>query len=147
MNESAGQLAGPGKQPSASASPCAPRPLLLLAWSSAAGLVTGGYLDYEGSPWLMLPGKAAGLVGMAAEDINITGLEHHEPEMLLAAIGVAARRLADRLRCRACASASSKASTGSSAPRCSGCFPTSSTIEVKEREPFAIWQRGDMPIM
>src|SRR5215203_2466036 len=62
--------------------------LLFLGSVITTGLVQGGYLDYEGSKWLVLPGKAAGVVGMAAEDITITGLSHHDPEALLAAIGV-----------------------------------------------------------
>ena len=71
--------------------------LLFLGARHRHGPHQGRYLDYEGSRWLQLPGKAAGVVGMAAEDITITGLAHHEPEALLGAIGVAARRLAHRL--------------------------------------------------
>ena len=36
--------------------------------------------------WLHVGGGV--LVGMAAQEITITGLEHHEPESLLSAIGV-----------------------------------------------------------
>jgi cell division protein FtsQ len=104
--------------------------------------VRGGHLDYEGSKWLMLPGKAAGLVGLAAEDITITGLEHHEPEMLLAAIGVQpgasligfdagrARRILEGL-------------DWIESAKVQRLFPNQLAVEVKEREPFAIWQRGE----
>ena len=116
--------------------------VLLLGMIVASGLVRGGHLDYEGSKWLMLPGKAAGLVGMAAEDISITGLEHHEPEQLLAAIGVQpgssligfdaghARRILEGLDWI----------EGAKVQR---LFPNQLAVEVKEREPFAIWQRGE----
>jgi cell division protein FtsQ len=105
------------------------------------GLIKGGYLDYEGSPWLLLPGKAAGLAGMAAEDITITGLEHHQPETLLAAIGVSpggsligfdaiqARNILENLDWVEHA-------------KVQRVFPNQLAIELKEREPFAIWQRG-----
>jgi cell division protein FtsQ len=108
----------------------------------AVGLWRGGHFDYEGSKWLMLPGKAAGLVGLAAEDISITGLEHHEPEMLLAAIGVQpgtsligfdagrARRILEGL-------------DWIESAKVQRLFPNQLAVEVKEREPFAIWQRGE----
>jgi cell division protein FtsQ len=108
----------------------------------ASGLLRGGHLDYEGSKWLMLPGKAAGLVGLAAEDITITGLEHHEPDVLLAAIGVKpgasligfdaghARRILEGLDWIENA-------------KVQRLFPNQLAVEVKEREPFAIWQRGE----
>jgi cell division protein FtsQ len=116
--------------------------VMMLGAVVGAGLLRGGYFDYEGSKWLMLPGKAAGLVGMAAEDISITGLEHHEPEMLLAAIGVQpggsligfdaghARRILEGL-------------DWIEAAKVQRLFPNQLAVEVKEREPFAIWQRGE----
>jgi cell division protein FtsQ len=106
----------------------------------ACGVIQGGYLNYEGSPWLALPGKAAGVVGMAAEDITITGLSHHDPELLLAAIGVSpggsligfdatvARRILQNLDWIESAKVLRR-------------FPNQLDISVKEREPFAIWQR------
>lgn len=114
----------------------------VLGFVVAAGLLRGGHFDYEGSKWLMLPGKAAGMVGLAAEDITITGLEHHEPEMLLAAIGVKpgasligfdaghARRILEGLDWIENA-------------KVQRLFPNQLAVEVKEREPFAIWQRGE----
>lgn len=108
----------------------------------AAGLLRGGHLDYEGSMWLLLPGKAASLVGMAAEDISITGLEHHEPEVLLAAIGIQpgasligfdaghARRILEGL-------------DWIERAKVQRLFPNQLAVEVRERRPFAIWQRGE----
>jgi cell division protein FtsQ len=115
--------------------------VLFLAGVMLSGLIKGGYLEYEGSPWMLLPGKAAGLAGMAAEDITITGLSHHEPETLLAAIGVApggsligfdaiqARNILENL-------------DWVERAKVQRVFPNQLAIEVKEREPFAVWQRG-----
>lgn len=115
--------------------------LFLLGSVIATGLIRGGYLDYEGSPWLRLPGKAAGVVGMAAEDINITGLTNHDPELLLAAIGITpggsligfdalmAKRILENLDWIENAKVMRR-------------FPNQLDIAVKEREPFAVWQRG-----
>jgi cell division protein FtsQ len=114
----------------------------LLGAVIGSGLLGGGHFDYDGSEWLMLPGKAAGLAGLAAEDISITGLEHHEPEVLLAAIGVQpggsligfdaghARRILEGL-------------DWVERAKVQRLFPNQLAIEVQEREPFAIWQRGE----
>ena len=116
--------------------------VLFLGAVISFGLVNGGYLNYQGSRWLMLPGKAAGIVGMAAEDITIAGLSHHDPEALLAAIGVApggsligfdagvARRILENLDWIESAKIQRR-------------FPNQLDIAVREREPFAIWQRGE----
>ena len=116
--------------------------LLFLGAAISDGLLRGGYLDYENSQWLKIPGKMAGVVGMAAEDIKIQGLTHHEPETLLAAIGVTpggsligfdasvARRILENLDWVASA-------------KVQRLFPNQIEIAVTERDPFAIWQRGD----
>ncbi len=115
--------------------------LLLMGGVIMAGLVNGGYLDYQGSPWMQLPGQAAGVVGMAAQEITITGLEHHEPETLLTAIGVQpggslmgfdaiqARNILQNL-------------DWIESAKVQRLFPNQLVVEVREREPFAVWQRG-----
>ncbi len=106
----------------------------------ARGVVLGGYLDYDGSPFARLPGKLAGIAGMAAEDIRIEGLVHQEAEAVLKAIGVSpgasligfdaahAKRLLENLDWVAAA-------------KVQRLFPNQLEIAVVEREPFAIWQR------
>ena len=115
--------------------------LLFLGAVIMSGLAQGDYLEYEGSKWPMLPGKAAGIVGMAAEEITITGLAHHDPELLLYAIGVKpggslmgfdaaiAKRILENLDWVESAKVQRR-------------FPNQLDISVREREPFAIWQRG-----
>jgi cell division protein FtsQ len=116
--------------------------VLFLGVVIGTGLTRGGHFEYDGSKWMLLPGKAAGLVGMAAEDISITGLEHHEPEVLLAAIGIQpgasligfdaghARRILEGL-------------DWIERAKVQRLFPNQLMVEVTEREPFAIWQRGE----
>jgi cell division protein FtsQ len=78
---------------------------------------------------------------MAAEEITITGLAHHEPELLLSAIGIQpggslmgfdaaiAKRILENLDWIENAQVQRR-------------FPNKLDIAVKEREPFAVWQRG-----
>jgi len=115
---------------------------LFLGLAIADGVVRGGHLDYDNSPWLTIGGRLAGLVGMAAKDIRIDGLSHHDPEQLLAAIGVspggsligfdapAARRTLEDLDWVASA-------------KVQRLFPNQIGIAVTERDPFAVWQRGN----
>jgi cell division protein FtsQ len=115
--------------------------LLLMGGVIMSGLASGGYLDYEGSPWTQLPGKAAGVVGMAAQEITITGLEHHEPESLLSAIGVqpgGSLMGFDAVRARNILQNLDWIESA----KVQRLFPNQLVVEVREREPFAIWQRG-----
>jgi cell division protein FtsQ len=78
---------------------------------------------------------------MAAEDITITGLSQHDPESLLAAVGVnpggsligfdaaVAKRILENLDWIKSAKVQRR-------------FPNQLDISVTEREPFAVWQRG-----
>lgn len=114
-----------------------------LAAVIAHGLIAGGHLDYAGSPWTKLSGKAAGLLGFAADDIRVTGLVHQDAEMVLSAMGVQpggsligfdanrARNILENLDWVASAEVVRR-------------FPNRLDITVTEREPFAIWQRGGM---
>ncbi len=107
----------------------------------ASGLVAGGHLEYEGSPWTQLPGKAAGLIGLAADDISIEGLVHQAPETVLGSIGVSlgdsllgfdatiARQRLESLDWVVSASVQRR-------------FPNQLAIAISERKPFAIWQQG-----
>lgn len=116
---------------------------VFLGGAIAHGLVLGGHLDYAGSPWSKLPGKFASLLGFAADDINVSGLVHQEPESALAAIGVEpggsligfdanrARKLLENLDWVGSAEVVRR-------------FPNELDITIIEREPFAIWQRNGL---
>ena len=114
--------------------------LVFLGSAILMGLSAGRHLDYDGSPWRKLPGKLSGLIGLAADDVRISGLAQHEPEVVLAAIGVKpgeslvgfdaarARKLLEGLDWVASA-------------QVMRMFPNQLEIAVAERVPFAIWQR------
>ena len=110
-----------------------------LGASIVYGVLQGGQLDYEGSPLRNLPGKLASVVGLAADDIRVSGLTHHDPALLLQALGVhpggsligfdagQARRSLESMDWVASASVQRQ-------------YPNRLDISVAERVPFAIWQ-------
>ncbi len=114
--------------------------VLFLGATIVHGIIVGGQLDYEGSPWTRIPDKFASLIGLAADDIRISGLTHHDPEMLLRTLDLRpggsllgfdanqARRMLEGMDWVAEASIQRK-------------YPNSLEIIVSERVPFAIWQR------
>ena len=115
--------------------------ILFLAAAIAHGALRGGILDYEGSPLRNMSGKFASMVGMAAEDIRVSGLTHHDPELLFHALGVRpgaslvgfdaaeARRTLEAMDWVAAAAVQRQ-------------YPNRLDINVAERVPFAIWQHG-----
>jgi cell division protein FtsQ len=114
--------------------------VLFLGATIVHGIMLGGQLDYEGSPWMRIPDKLASLIGLAADDIRISGLTHHDPEMLLHALDLKpggslvgfdagqARRMLEGMDWVQTASVQRK-------------YPNALEVVVSEREPFAIWQR------
>lgn len=117
--------------------------VLFLATTIIHGVMRGGQLDYDGSPWRQMPDKIASFVGLAADDIRITGLTNHDPQMLLGALGVvpggslvgfdagAARVKLQSMDWVSAASVQRK-------------FPNTLEISVAERIPFAIWQHQNV---
>lgn len=105
------------------------------------GLLQGGHLNYPGSTWMKIPGKLAGVVGLAAEDIRISGLEHHDPAIILGAIGV---RPGGTLVGFDAAQARIRLESmdwveSASVQR---LFPNQLEIDISERQPFAVWQHN-----
>jgi cell division protein FtsQ len=113
--------------------------VLFLASAVLSGVIGGGHLHYEGSPWLKLPGQVAGMVGLAALDIKMTGLQHHEAADVLQAIdvrpggpllGFDAKQARDVLETLDWVETAAVTRS----------FPNQLHIEVVEREPFVVWQ-------
>jgi cell division protein FtsQ len=114
--------------------------VVFLGATIAHGIILGGHLDYEGSPWMRIPDKFASLIGLAADDIRISGLTHHDPEMLLRALDLRpggslvrfdtgqARRMLEGMDWVQSASVQRK-------------YPNTLEVVISERQPFAIWQR------
>jgi cell division protein FtsQ len=113
--------------------------VLFLGASIFGGAIEGDVFNYRGSPFLNLAGQAAGLFGLAAKDIKISGLAHHEAQAVLSHIGVKpggslvgfdaseARILLESLDWIADADVRR-------------AFPNRLEITLNERQPFAIWQ-------
>ena len=115
--------------------------VLFLGMTILHSVILGGYFDYEGSPWAKVPGKLAGLVGLAADDIRIKGLVHQDAAMVLTALGIKpggslvgfdaanAKALLENL-------------DWVSSANVQRLFPNQLEISVVERVPFAVWQRA-----
>jgi cell division protein FtsQ len=113
--------------------------ILFLLAAIVHGTLLGGILDYEGGPLRNISGKFASLVGMAAEDIRVSGFTHHDPELVFHAMGVRpgaslvgfdaaeARRTLETMDWVAAATVQRQ-------------YPNRLDINVAERVPFAIWQ-------
>ena len=113
--------------------------ILFLSGSIVYSTWHSGLLDYEGSPLRNMSGKIASMAGLAAVDIRVSGLTHHDPELLFRALGVQpgasligfdtgeARRTLEAMDWVAAASVQRQ-------------YPNRLEINVAERVPFAIWQ-------
>ncbi len=115
--------------------------MLFLGLVIVRGLSLGDHLNYEGSPWLRLPGTVAGLAGFAADDIRIQGLIHQEPGTVLSAIGVTPGGSLVGFSGAEAARTLENLNWVESA-KAEWLFPNQLEIAVVERTPFAIWQRG-----
>lgn len=113
--------------------------VLLTVWHGAG---RSGALTDPASGWSKLPGRVASTFGLAADDIQITGLSSFPASELLSAVGVqpggsligfdtgSARKTLEALPWLQQASVTRE-------------YPNILRIEVKERTPIAIWQHGN----
>ena len=115
--------------------------LVFIGFAIVYGLLAGGHLESDKGPLSELPARLAHAIGFSAEQVRITGLERHRPEQVLAAIGVKlggsligfdagrARRMMQNIDWVESASIHR-------------IYPNALDIVVRERRPFAIWQRA-----
>ncbi len=111
-----------------------------LVASMLYGAGQAGALDYAGSPFSRIAGKLASLVGMAADDIQITGIEHHDPALVLSLIHVSAGGSLmqfDATKAKLKLESQNWISSASVQRK----FPNQLEIVLSERTPFAIWQK------
>ncbi len=113
--------------------------LAVLALTVVHGLELGDHVKDPTSPFYNLEGRMAGLVGMQAEKVVISGLKYHRPESVLTAIGVRtggsllafepdrARRLLENL-------------DWVKKAQVEMVYPNGLRIRIEEREPIALWQ-------
>jgi cell division protein FtsQ len=111
-----------------------------LVASMLYGAGQAGALDYAGSPFSRIAGKLASLVGMAADDIQITGIEHHDPALVLSLIHVTAGGSLMQFDA-AKAKSTLESQNWISAASVQRKFPNQLEIVLRERTPFAIWQK------
>jgi cell division protein FtsQ len=113
--------------------------VLFLASTLVRGVLLGGHLEYAGSPWPKLPGEVAGMLGLAAIDIELSGLAHHDPQDVLEYIGVKpgapligfdAKKARTRLQELDWVETATIVRS----------FPNKLKITISEREPFVVWQ-------
>ncbi len=112
-----------------------------LALTILHGLETGGHLQDPRNPLYGISGNVAGYFGYAARDIAIAGLEHQTANAVLSVIGVRpdsplvffdatrAKRILENVDWVEQASVRR-------------LHPNRLEIEVVERKPYAVWQRG-----
>jgi cell division protein FtsQ len=112
-----------------------------LAVTIVHGAVRNAALSGNDTEASHMPGRLASLVGLAADDIKVSGLVHHDSQALLNALGIvpgssliafdaaAARHQLESMGWIEAASVQRK-------------FPNTLEIAVKEREAFAIWQHN-----
>jgi cell division protein FtsQ len=121
--------------------------VLFLAAALLRGAVTGGELDYAGSPWQKLPGKLAEAFGLAAIDIEVAGLRHHDAAEVIAHLGVKpggsligfdAKKARDLLQNLDWVQSATVVRR----------FPNQLQVSITEREPFVIWQnKGQLAVV
>jgi cell division protein FtsQ len=115
--------------------------VLFLAAAIVRGVVDGGHLNYPGSPWLKMPGQIAGMFGLAAIDIELAGLRHHEPREVLEHIGVRPGGPLigfDAKKARISLQMLDWVDTATVVRR----FPNQLQVSIVEREPFVVWQHN-----
>lgn len=115
--------------------------LAMLALVNGYGLAAGGYLDRPGSPLRGIGDKLAGYVGLTAEKVRISGLKAHTGEAVLKAIGVEPGGSLIGFDARRARSLLENLDWVRSA-RVRVIQPGRLEIDIVEREPFIVWQRG-----
>ncbi|MFO1089173.1 MAG: FtsQ-type POTRA domain-containing protein [Hyphomicrobiales bacterium] len=111
-----------------------------LGFSMLYGLVEGGHLDTRDGPVRSFSDRAASYIGYAASQVRITGLERHDPQTVLAAIGV---RLGGSLLGFDAANARKQLENMGwvETAMVHRIYPNQLDIVITERQPFAVWQR------
>ncbi len=103
------------------------------------GLMRGGYFENTNSPWSKLPGAMASVVGLAADDIHISGMNQHDPQQLLEALHI--RPGASMIGFDAnLARATLQQMNWVKAASVQKDYPNILKINVVERVAFALWQ-------
>ena len=113
--------------------------LVVLVASITHGLSISGDADGSGNPIRNWQGKLAGFAGLAADNIQMSGLDNHNPAQVLAAIGVRPGASLVGFDAETARNRLSKLDWVESAG-VQRMFPNQLVINLVERQAFAIWQ-------
>ena len=105
------------------------------------GAARNGEFENEASSWNKIPGRLASIAGMAADDIQIAGLEQHDPAEIMLALGVKPGGSLvgfDANNARAALQQVTWVKSASVARE----YPNALRITVSERKAIALWQHG-----
>jgi cell division protein FtsQ len=121
--------------------------LVAIMVSLIHGMSISGDADGSGSPLRNWQGKLAGLAGLAADNIEISGVEHHDPAQVLAAISVKPGASLVGFDAESARRQLSKLDWVESAG-VQRMFPNQLVINLVERQAFAIWQsNGNLAVI
>jgi cell division protein FtsQ len=112
--------------------------LVAIMVSLIHGMSISGDADGSGSPLRNWQGKLAGLAGLAADNIEVSGVEHHDPAQVLAAISVKPGASLVGFDAESARRQLSKLDWVESAG-VQRMFPNQLVINLVERQAFAIW--------
>ena len=113
--------------------------LAILAVSLIHGLSVSGELEGSDNPFRNWQGKLAGFAGLAADNIEMSGLTNHAPVQVLSAIGVKPGASLVGFDAETARHQLSKLDWIESAG-VQRVFPNQLVIDIVERQAFAIWQ-------
>ena len=120
--------------------------VLFLSATIIHGAVRNSALSGNETEASRMPGRLASLVGLAADDIKVSGLVHHDGQSVINALGIvpgsslvafdanAARHQLEAMPWIEGASVQRK-------------FPNTLEIAIKERDAFAIWQYNNVYVL
>jgi cell division protein FtsQ len=113
--------------------------LAMLLVSLVHGLAVSGGLEGSDNPLRNWQGKLAGFAGLAADNIEISGLTNHDPAQVLSAIGVKPGSSLVGFDAETARRQLSKLDWIESAG-VQRVFPNQLVVDVFERQAFAVWQ-------
>ena len=105
------------------------------------GAARNGEFESEASSWNKIPGRLASMAGMAADDIQIAGLDQHDPAEIMSALGVKPGSSLVGFDANNALAALEQVPWVKSASVARE-YPNALRIAVSERKAIALWQHG-----
>jgi cell division protein FtsQ len=115
--------------------------VVLIVGVGLYGLFVGGHVSSAAREVAFQGNRVLALAGFSVEDVTVTGRNHADPQALLAALGVARGDPIFAIDTEAARERIEHVDWVKSAT-VTRLLPHAIRIDVVERQPFAIWQRG-----